>query len=177
MGRVPGEGETSMLTAAMQERLRATIERSVLPAVRAALQRNAGALVLFLGPGADAKRYAGQILADSLSRKFVAPVVSGAVTSRFIGETEKNLDRILDAASAAGAVLFFDEADALFGKRTDIKDAHDRYANQEVSYLLQRLEDLRGLAILATNSRTDVDRTLLTRAVAVLEIVDGDDDD
>ena len=71
--------------------------------------------------------------------------------SKYIGETEKNLRRVFDAAERSGAMLFFDEADALFGKRTEVKDSHDRYANIEVTYLLQRMEDYRGLAILATN--------------------------
>ena len=76
-----------------------------------------------------------------------------AIVSKYIGETEKNLRRVFDAAEASGAVLLFDEADALFGKRSEVKDSHDRYANIEVSYLLQRMEAYRGLAILTTNLR------------------------
>jgi vesicle-fusing ATPase len=93
--------------------------------------------------------------------------------SQYIGETEKNLDRVFQAAAEAGAMLFFDEADALFGKRTDVKDAHDRYANIDVSYLLQRIESFRGVVILATNKRQDVDGTFLRRLHYVLLFEDG----
>lgn len=82
-------------------------------------------------------------------------VALSGVVSKYIGETEKNLGRIFEAASLSGQILFFDEADALFGKRTGVKDSHDRYANQEVSYLLQRIEAFRGIVILASNSRTE----------------------
>ena len=75
------------------------------------------------------------------------------MVSKYIGETEKNLRRLFDAAEEGGAILFFDEADALFGKRSEVKDSHDRYANIEINYLLQRMEAYRGLAILATNMR------------------------
>ncbi|MBS0465827.1 MAG: ATP-binding protein, partial [Proteobacteria bacterium] len=80
-----------------------------------------------------------------------------AVVSKYIGETEKNLRRVFDAAEAAGALLLFDEADALFGKRTEVKDSHDRYANIEVSYLLQRMESYSGLAILTSNHKAALD--------------------
>jgi ATP-dependent 26S proteasome regulatory subunit len=80
-----------------------------------------------------------------------------AVVSKYIGETEKNLRRIFDAADSGGVILLFDEADALFGKRSEVKDSHDRYANIEVSYLLQRMESYRGLAILTTNMRSALD--------------------
>jgi SpoVK/Ycf46/Vps4 family AAA+-type ATPase len=86
-----------------------------------------------------------------------------AVVSKYIGETEKNLRRVFDAAEAGGAVLLFDEADALFGKRTEVKDSHDRYANIEVSYLLQRMESYRGLAILTTNLKESVDPAFMRR--------------
>jgi len=85
------------------------------------------------------------------------------VVSKYIGETEKNLRRVFDAAEQSGAILFFDEADALFGKRTEVKDSHDRYANIEVNYLLQRMEDYRGLAILATNRKSSLDRAFMRR--------------
>jgi SpoVK/Ycf46/Vps4 family AAA+-type ATPase len=85
------------------------------------------------------------------------------VVSKYIGETEKNLRRVFDAAEQSGAILFFDEADALFGKRSEVKDSHDRYANIEVSYLLQRMEDYRGLAILATNMKSLLDQAFLRR--------------
>jgi SpoVK/Ycf46/Vps4 family AAA+-type ATPase len=85
------------------------------------------------------------------------------VVSKYIGETEKNLRRIFDAAEYGGAVLLFDEADALFGKRSEVKDSHDRYANIEVSYLLQRMEAYRGLAILTTNMKSALDTAFLRR--------------
>ena len=80
------------------------------------------------------------------------------MVSKYIGETEKNLRRLFDAAEDGGAILFFDEADALFGKRSEVKDSHDRYANIEINYLLQRMEAYRGLAILATNMKSALDQ-------------------
>jgi SpoVK/Ycf46/Vps4 family AAA+-type ATPase len=81
----------------------------------------------------------------------------GAVASKYIGETEKNLDRIFAKAEETGAVLLFDEADALFGTRTDVKDSHDRYANLDIGYLLQRMESYQGLSIVATNTKANID--------------------
>ncbi|HEX7837651.1 MAG TPA: ATP-binding protein, partial [Kofleriaceae bacterium] len=89
--------------------------------------------------------------------------------SKYIGETEKNLSRVFTAAEQGGVVLLFDEADALFGKRSDVKDSHDRYANIEVSYLLQRMEEYRGLAILTTNMRSALDQAFLRRLAFVVE--------
>jgi SpoVK/Ycf46/Vps4 family AAA+-type ATPase len=86
-----------------------------------------------------------------------------AVVNKYIGETEKNLRRLFDAAEDGGAILFFDEADALFGKRSEVKDSHDRYANIEINYLLQRLEAYRGLAILATNLKSSLDAAFMRR--------------
>ena len=86
-----------------------------------------------------------------------------SVISKYIGETEKNLRRIFDAAENSGAILLFDEADALFGKRSEVKDSHDRYANMEVSYLLQRIESYQGLAILTTNLKNSLDQAFLRR--------------
>lgn len=89
--------------------------------------------------------------------------------SKYIGETEKNLRRVFDAAEDGGAILLFDEADALFGKRSEVKDSHDRYANIEVSYLLQRMEDYRGLAILTTNMKEALDTAFLRRLRFVVQ--------
>jgi SpoVK/Ycf46/Vps4 family AAA+-type ATPase len=89
--------------------------------------------------------------------------------SKYIGETEKNLRRVFDAAEAGGAILLFDEADALFGKRSEVKDSHDRYANIEVSYLLQRMESYRGLAILTTNLKSALDTAFLRRIRFVVQ--------
>ena len=85
------------------------------------------------------------------------------MVSKYIGETEKNLRRLFDAAEDGGAILFFDEADALFGKRSEVKDSHDRYANIEINYLLQRMEAYGGLAILATNMKSTLDPAFLRR--------------
>ena len=85
------------------------------------------------------------------------------VVSKYIGETEKNLARLFDKAEHKDWILFFDEADALFGKRTEVRDAHDQYANQEVAYLLQRIESYAGLVILATNQRGNIDEAFLRR--------------
>jgi SpoVK/Ycf46/Vps4 family AAA+-type ATPase len=89
--------------------------------------------------------------------------------SKYIGETEKNLRFVFDAAEEGGAILFFDEADALFGKRSEVKDAHDRYANIETNYLLQRMEQYGGLAILATNMRSSLDRAFARRLRFIVE--------
>jgi SpoVK/Ycf46/Vps4 family AAA+-type ATPase len=92
-----------------------------------------------------------------------------SVVSKYIGETEKNLRRVFDAAEDSGAVLLFDEADALFGKRSEVKDSHDRFANIEVSYLLQRMEVYRGLAILTTNMKSALDTAFLRRLRFVVQ--------
>jgi len=89
--------------------------------------------------------------------------------SKYIGETEKNLDRIFTTAENANAILFFDEADALFGKRSEVRDSHDRYANIEISYLLQKMEQYEGIAILATNLRQNLDDAFLRRLQIVVE--------
>src|SRR5207245_30617 len=109
-----------------------------------------GICVLFAGPSGTGKTTAAEVLAGALQLDLYRIDLS-AVVSKYIGETEKNLRRIFDAAEQSGAILLFDEADALFGKRGEVKDSHDRYANIEVSYLLQRMETYPGLAILTTN--------------------------
>jgi SpoVK/Ycf46/Vps4 family AAA+-type ATPase len=106
----------------------------------------------------------GRVLRLDLYRIDLASVVS-----KYIGETEKNLKRIFDAAEAGGAILLFDEADALFGKRSEVKDSHDRYANIEVGYLLQRMECYRGLAILTTNLKSALDPAFLRRLRFVVQ--------
>jgi SpoVK/Ycf46/Vps4 family AAA+-type ATPase len=105
---------------------------------------------------------AAEVLASHL-QLHVHRIDLSAVVSKYIGQTEKNLRRLFDAAEDGGAVLFFDEADALFGKRSEVKDSHDRYANIEVNYLLQRMEAFGGLAILATNMRSALDAAFLRR--------------
>ena len=124
--------------------------------------RGRGISVLFAGPSGTGKTMAAEILANHLKLDLYRIDLAGVV-SKYIGETEKNLKKVFDAAEHSGAILFFDEADALFGKRTEVKDSHDRYANIEVNYLLQRMEDYRGLAILATNRKSALDRAFLRR--------------
>ncbi len=121
-----------------------------------------GINVLFAGPSGTGKTMAAEIVANELGLDLYKIDLAGVV-SKYIGETEKNLDRIFTAAEHANAILFFDEADALFGKRTDVSDAHDRYANIEVSYLLQKMEQYDGLAILATNLRDNMDESFMRR--------------
>ncbi len=116
----------------------------------AASSRGHGVAALFGGPSGTGKTMAAEVVARELALDLYRIDLS-SVVSKYIGETEKNLQRIFDAAEAGGAILLFDEADALFGKRSEVKDSHDRYANIEVSYLLQRMESYRGLAVLTTN--------------------------
>jgi ATPase family associated with various cellular activities (AAA) len=130
--------------------------------------RGLGITALFAGPSGTGKTMAGEVLAREL-RLDLYRVDLSAVVSKYIGETEKNLRRVFDAAEEGGAVLLFDEADALFGKRSEVKDSHDRYANIEVSYLLQRMEAYRGLAVLTTNARDALDTAFLRRLRFVVQ--------
>jgi len=124
--------------------------------------RGLGLATLFWGDSGTGKTLAAEVMAHELGLALVRVDLS-AVVSKYIGETEKNLRRVFDAAEAAGALLLFDEADALFGKRTEVKDSHDRYANIEVSYLLQRMEAYSGLAILTSNHKAALDAAFQRR--------------
>jgi SpoVK/Ycf46/Vps4 family AAA+-type ATPase len=124
--------------------------------------RGLGISALFSGASGTGKTMAAEVLAQELHLD-VYRIDLSAVVSKYIGETEKNLRRIFDAAETGGAILLFDEADALFGKRTEVKDSHDRHANVEVSYLLQRMEAYQGLAILTTNLKGSLDQAFLRR--------------
>ena len=126
------------------------------------LSRGKGCSALFTGPSGTGKTMAAEIVANELSLDLYRIDLS-SVVSKYIGETEKNLSRIFSAAKQANAILFFDEADALFGKRSEVQDAHDRYANIEISYLLQKMEEYDGLAILATNLRQNLDSAFTRR--------------
>lgn len=117
---------------------------------------------LFTGESGTGKTMAAEVLANELKLNLYRIDLS-AVVSKYIGETEKNLSRLFDAAEDGGMMLFFDEADAIFGKRSEVKDAHDRYANIEINYLLQRMESYRGLAILATNMKSALDTAFMRR--------------
>ena len=123
---------------------------------------NQGVLALFTGRGTTNKRIAVQCIANDLDLDLYHIDLS-AVVSKYIGETEKNLRLLFDAAEDGGAILFFDEADALFGKRSEVKDSHDRNINLEISYLLQRMEAYRGITILATNMKSALDPAFLRR--------------
>jgi hypothetical protein len=124
--------------------------------------RGLGISALFAGDSGTGKTMAAEVLANDLKLDLYRIDLSQTV-SKYIGETEKNLRRVFDAAENGGAILLFDEADALFGKRSEVKDSHDRYANIEISYLLQRMEAYRGLAILTTNMKSALDRAFLRR--------------
>ena len=126
------------------------------------MNRGLGISALFAGESGTGKTMAAEVLANEL-RLDLYRIDLSAVVSKYIGETEKNLRRLFDAAEDGGAILFFDEADALFGKRSEVKDSHDRYANIEINYLLQRMEAYRGLAILATNMKSALDPAFLRR--------------
>jgi hypothetical protein len=130
--------------------------------------RGLGISALFAGLSGTGKTMAGEVLANELKLDLYRIDLS-QVVSKYIGETEKNLRRVFDAAEEGAAILLFDEADALFGKRSDVKDSHDRYANIEVSYLLQRMETYRGLAILTTNRKAALDHAFLRRIRFVVE--------
>jgi hypothetical protein len=129
---------------------------------RQKMNRGLGINALFAGDSGTGKTMAAEVIANELNLNLYRIDLS-AVVSKYIGETEKNLRRLFDAAEDGGAILFFDEADALFGKRSEVKDSHDRYANIEINYLLQRMEAYRGLAILATNMKTALDQAFVRR--------------
>jgi len=130
--------------------------------------RGTGLAVLFSGPSGTGKTMAAEVLAGDLDMDLYRIDLS-AVVSKYIGETEKNLRRVFDAAEDGGVVLLFDEADALFGRRSEVRDSHDRYANIEISYLLQRMEAYRGLAILTTNMKGALDSAFTRRLRFVLD--------
>jgi SpoVK/Ycf46/Vps4 family AAA+-type ATPase len=132
------------------------------------LSRGKGLNVLFTGPSGTGKTMAAEILAHELSLELLQIDLS-SVISKYIGETEKNLSAIFREAEQSQSLLFFDEADSLFGKRTEVKDAHDRYANIEVNYLLQRVEQYEGVVVLATNLQRNLDDAFLRR---IKEVVD-----
>jgi ATP-dependent 26S proteasome regulatory subunit len=126
------------------------------------LAASSGVTVLFAGPPGTGKTMAAEVIAGQLGLDLYKIDLS-TVVSKYIGETEKNLERIFSEAQSSNAILFFDEADALFGKRSEVKDAHDRYANIEISYLLQRMEVYDGVTMLATNLRANLDEAFTRR--------------
>ena len=126
------------------------------------ITRGSGITALFTGQSGTGKSLAAEVIAGELGLALYRVDLSGVV-SKYIGETERNLRRVFDAADEGGSLLLFDEADALFGRRSEVRDSHDRYANIEVNYLLQRMEDYRGVAILTTNQRHALDHAFLRR--------------
>ncbi len=133
-----------------------------------AVARTQGLKVLFAGESGTGKTMAAQVLAHGLGLELFR-IDLATVVSKYIGETEKNLDRIFTAAEGSNAILFFDEADALFGKRSEVSDSHDRYANIEVAYLLQKMESYPGAVMLATNFRRNIDDAFLRRLDFVID--------
>ena len=126
------------------------------------MNRGFGVTALFAGDSGTGKTMSAEVIANALDLALYRIDLS-AIVNKYIGETEKNLRKVFDAADDGGAILFFDEADALFGKRSEVRDSHDRYANIETNYLLQRMESFRGLAILATNMKSSLDAAFSRR--------------
>lgn len=157
---LPASQQETLHAIAAQLRQRATVHDRWGFALKS--QRGLGISALFHGPSGTGKTMAAEVLANEL-RLDLYHIDLSRVISMYIGKTEDNLRRVFDAAEENGAILLFDEADALFGSRSEVKDSHDRYANIEVSYLLQRMEAYRGLAILTTNMRNALDSAFLRR--------------
>ena len=157
--RLPPEATATLRE--VRERMRALAHGSSRNSLTG-IPLESGVSVLVSG-ATEAERLAvAEALASDLSRD-VLRIDLAAIVSKYVGETGKNLDRVFDMAEKAGGVLLFDEADALFGSRTDVKDSHDRYGNLDVGYLLQRIESYQGLVILATNMNTDTEAPYVDR--------------
>ncbi len=137
------------------------------------LRRGRGIAALFAGNPGTGKTLAAHVIAEALSVDLYQVDLS-AIVDKYIGETEKNLEKVFEAAEALDVVLFFDEADALFGSRSEVRDARDRYANQEIAYLLQRMERFEGVTILATNLRGNLDRAFSRRMSFIVNFPDPD---
>jgi vesicle-fusing ATPase len=165
---VPAAQEAILREMAAQIRHRHTVHHRWGFARSTCETRGLGATALFWGPSGTGKSLAAEIIASELDLDLHVIDLS-RVVSKWLGETERHLRTVFDAAEASGAVLLFDEADALFGARGEVRDSHDRYANMEVSYLLQRMEQHRGLAILTTNMRDAIDPAFLRRIRFVVE--------
>jgi SpoVK/Ycf46/Vps4 family AAA+-type ATPase len=126
-----------------------------------------GYLALFYGPAGTGKSLTAAILASELGIE-IYKIDLSQVISKYIGETEKNLNSLFERAEEKGWILFFDEADALFGKRTEVKDSHDRYANQETNYLLQKIEEHNGLVIVSSNYKSNIDEVFIRRFQSII---------
>ncbi len=163
---VPEAQRTMLRQIADQVRLRRRVYDDW--GYREKLSRGFGVTALFAGESGTGKTMAAEVLAADLGLNLYRIDLS-SVVSKYIGDTERNLRQLFDAAEQGGAILLFDEADALFGKRSEVKDSHDRYANIEVNYLLQRIENFAGLAILATNMKSALDTAFLRRLRFVVQ--------
>src|SRR5262245_12124184 len=137
-------------------------QKKAIDEISAAVKPGAGETVILLTGAGEATEEAAAALSNNLGRD-VFEVDLSLITTKFIGETEKNLKRVFAEAKRRNSILVFDEADALFGKRTDVKDAHDRFANIEVNYLLQRIEEYGGVVILATNHPQEIETAFRRR--------------
>jgi MoxR-like ATPase len=135
-----------------------------------------GLNALFCGPPGTGKSMAAEVIASDLGLEILKIDLS-QIVSKYIGETEKNLRQLFDQAGRANAILFFDEADALLGKRSEVKDAHDRYANTETAYLLQKMEEYTGISILATNFRQNIDEAFVRRMRFIVDFPFPEEDD
>lgn len=163
---LPGDSLAQLMELCGQVRYRLTVFEQWGFAQKLSLGK--GLIALLSGPSGTGKTFSAEIIAGDLGMDLYQIDLS-AVVSKYIGETEKNLSRVFQEAQESNAILFFDEADALFGKRTEVRDAHDRYANIEVNYLLQRIEDYEGAVILATNMHKNIDEAFLRRMHFVIE--------
>jgi SpoVK/Ycf46/Vps4 family AAA+-type ATPase len=159
-----------VLTALREVALRARHRETVLGdwRMRPGGGRGHGVAALFAGDSGTGKTMSAEVIARELGLDLYV-VDLATVVDKYVGETEKNLERIFAAATGVNAVLLFDEADAVFGRRSEVKDAHDRYANIESAYLLQRMETFDGLAILATNLRANIDEAFTRRLDVVVD--------
>src|SRR5688572_28997883 len=156
---------TTLQRAALKSN--SSVSRSIRTPVRA--QRKPGTRILVTANTGAQRRRLAESVSKELNRELYR-IDAGQLTSKYIGETEKHLRRLFDTAESSGAILVFDEADALFGKRTQVKDAHDRYANQEVSYLLQRMEASPSVIIPATNNAKNIDAAFLRRLRVAIKL-------
>ena len=158
------------MTALQEVAARARYREQVLGewSMRPGGSRGFGVAALFAGDSGTGKTMSAEVVAGELGLDLYV-VDLATVVDKYVGETEKNLDRIFAAAASVNGVLLFDEADAVFGKRSDVKDAHDRYANVESAYLLQRMESFDGLAILATNLRANIDEAFTRRLDVIVD--------
>ena len=152
------------------KRTRPAVEKRAKSKRRAKKPKATSAAVLVLsGSTALRRRKSAEMLADTLKVDLFRVDVS-AVVSQYIGETEKSLNAVFDKAEASGAILFFDEADALFGKRSEVKDVHDRYANAETAHFLQRIESHNGMVILTTNGKQPIEQAFSPRTQVVVMV-------